>query len=214
MVDKRCGWPIGAGVVCGLAGIASLLAGCGANHEAPEELGTVEEAVTLRSLTITVPVGKRASDVAASGSSTLKVSDRGAMRIEGGGFPLASSLGSGTLELGADSVAGSLIAKGPVFLRERARVNGDLITGAAKTAQGSRTVVTGTVSQFADVQAKTWSRDISFPDATLGVVSLEPDKTRVLLPGAFSDLSVKHARSLKHQRPLDSGRFVGVIATA
>jgi hypothetical protein len=180
----------GAAVVA--AAVVLTLSGCGAHDDGEtESVGSVAEAITTRSLTVTVPAGKRASDVVASGASSLKLDDRSALRVTGGSFPFSSSLGSATLEVGADAITGSLTAKGPVFLRERARVNGDLITGGAKTAQGNQTVVTGSVSQFAPVTSKTWTRSISFPDTTLGPVSLEPNQTRVILPGAYDDLSIK-----------------------
>lgn len=188
--------------------VLAFLAGCAAlacsgrdgaeavNGQEEEAAGVLEQALTTRSLAITVPSGKRAKDVVASASATLKLSDRSALRISAGGFPFASALGNSTLELGADAVSGSLTAKGAIFLRERARVNGDLVSGGAKTAQGSQTVVTGTVAQFANVSAKTWSRDITFPDVTQGPVSLEPNTSRTLLPGAFSDLSLKSGAKL------------------
>jgi hypothetical protein len=176
--------------------LAMLAIGCaGANGDDSDHLGETSEALTTRTLSITVPAGVRPATLAVSASDTFKVSDRAALRILAGGYPLAASLGTSTLEVGADSNTGSLRARGNVFLRERGHVNGDLTTSGRLTRQNN-TFITGALSELASVPSKTWSRNVTFADVTQGAVNLEPDQTRTLSPGTYGALTVKSRAKL------------------
>lgn len=106
-------------------------------------------------------------------------------------FAPVSNAGSGELEVGTDTVIGSLTAAGPVDLRDRARVDGNAISGDA-IALGVASEVTGSSDAYADPSFLADSLPLPVPDGQRGSLLLEPDEEVDLEPGAYG---VVHAKS-------------------
>ena len=80
--------------------------------------------------TFQIPAGASATDFAIVTSNFADLADRVSLVTPTGGYAKLSSSGSYMTTLGVESHTGSLVSKGKVFLRERAHVHGDLVTGA------------------------------------------------------------------------------------
>jgi hypothetical protein len=181
-----------------------VLLGCAGTKTADPSLGETKQAVTGdTSLVAVAPAGVLRGTLAVSASSSLKVGDRSKI-VDASGAPASiASLGTGTLELGADSNVGDLWSKGPLFLRDRAKVSGSAEVAGTVTKQNA-TIITGGVvlnPTLASVAAATLGA--TFGTACGGNVSLEPDKVRTLSPDAYGDVSVKAGATLT----LKSGNY-------
>jgi hypothetical protein len=174
-----------------------VLLGCGGTETADPPLGETKQAATGdASLLAVAPVGILRGVLALSASGSLKIGDR-AKIVDANGAPASiASLGTGTLELGADSNVGDLWSKGPLFLRERAKVSGSAEVAGTVTRQNATIVTGGVVSNpnLASVTAATLGTTFGNPCG--GNVSLEPDKVRTLSPDTYGDVSVKAGATL------------------
>ena len=107
---------------------------------------------------------------------------------ETGAFGAASNVGSGVLRVGTDAKIGGLWSAGPVDLRDRAHIYGDVKApqvwkGNGVTIDGSTASSPGDVAPI-DIDA------FELPQSG-GDINLEPDTKRVLAPGSYGTLSVK-----------------------
>jgi hypothetical protein len=108
--------------------------------------------------------------------------------------PIANG-GSGQTTIGVTADTGDVFSAGPVWLRDRSRVDGNVVTSEKVTFQNEVTV-TGSVSQGAAVKLPDFSGcTASFPALTENV-NLEPDQTRSIDPGAYASVTAKSRSSL------------------
>jgi hypothetical protein len=129
-------------------------------------------------------------------SHGITIEDRAATRTVGGGFATLGNVGTGLVS-GVQSQTGSIITKGAVFLRDRAVVNGDIRAGGTITTQ-NLTTVTGSSTQNTTVSLPA-GRDLTgvvFPSSNAGPVTLAPDATRALAPGAYAAVMVNSRATL------------------
>ncbi|HXS15777.1 MAG TPA: hypothetical protein VN764_01225, partial [Polyangiaceae bacterium] len=102
-------------------------------------------------------------------------------------------------ELGADArITGNMSNRADVFARERSKIVGNLGTGGILIRQNpTQNIVTGTLSQNANLTTPTGTLQVpQFSATTRGDVSLEPNTTRNIRPGAYRHLSVKSRSTL------------------
>jgi len=102
-------------------------------------------------------------------------------------------------ELGADArITGNMSNRADVFARERSKIVGNLRTGGTLIRQNpTQNIVTGTLSQNANLTSPAGTLQVpQFSATTRGDVSLEPNTTRNIRPGAYRHLSVKSRSTL------------------
>jgi hypothetical protein len=181
-----------------------VLLACGETKTADPSLGETKQAATGdASLVAVAPAGVLRGAVALSAASSLKVGDRAKVMDASGAPASIASLGTGTLELGVDSNVGDLWSKGPLFLRDRSRVNGTAEVAGTVTRQNATTVTGGVLSNPNLVGVAAATLGATFGTPCGGQVSLEPGKVRTLSPDSYGDVSVKSGATLT----LKSGRY-------
>jgi hypothetical protein len=127
---------------------------------------------------------------------TLALADRVKVKRQDGTFAPVVNAGTVETNVGVEVQVGDVWSRAPVVLRERAHVNGSLRTMRTLTRQNA-TVVTGTITENGPLlQIPTLSLAVTFPTTNQGAVSLEPNTTKTIAPGAFADVSVKSGATL------------------
>jgi hypothetical protein len=101
----------------------------------------------------------------------------------------------GTVELGVETHAGEIRSLAPVFLRDRARVFGQVISSQGITMQNG--VLTEGLSPFSSVNlGPPIQRVVAAPAGGVNVM-LEPDRVLDLAPGSYGDVAVKSRSILR-----------------
>lgn len=145
-------------------------------------------------VSVAVPNGATLSTLALGTlGGPLRIEDRAAILTSGGGpAPVAAVLGP--TEIGANARVGSVFSSGDVELRDRARVDGLLVTdGGVRLSKSS--VVTGTISEHTPTRPLdvSWTANIPAPGEPIMV---EPDHARTLPPGSYASVHVKSRATL------------------
>jgi len=185
-------------VVSGLALCASVfIAGCSGPDHGVETARTSTLSQQLSTVVdVPFPPELISGGYAICATGSLKINDRATVKRPDGTFAPIMSMGTATTEIGADAKTGAVWSKGPVFLRERSQVQGSLLTGGTLSTQNG-TMVTGTVTQNANLQIPnmvTLRVTLPSPGAS---VSLEPNQSRDLGPGSYGAISVKSGATLR-----------------
>jgi hypothetical protein len=136
---------------------------------------------------VKLPSLASAANTIVAGGTSVDVRD--GVTLSGPAGLTLTSLGS--VELGADSVtAGDVRAVGNVFLRERAKIKGSLVSQTSYTHQNQWTVEGGV---FAPQSVSPYSDEpliVRYP-ASAQPISLEPDQQASFAPGAYTALTLK-----------------------
>jgi DNA-binding protein YbaB len=128
--------------------------------------------------------------------NSLELADRAQLERQDGRFAPAVSSGAAETNIGVEAQVGDLWSRGPVVLRERAHVNGSLRAKGAISRQND-TLVTGTITENGFLlQIPKLSFSVTFPSTNQGTVTVAPDQTRTLTPGAFGDVAVQSRATL------------------
>lgn len=159
---------------------------------------------TPRSLAFSLnfPVGTDLFQLGLLGQQGLTISDGARIQMVGGGFATSASVGTLATEVGVETQTGTVFSVPQVSLRDRAVVNGDVVT-SANVSCGTSTIsnnkitcsngarVTGLARPsvpLTPLQNLSWRVDYL---AGTTDVSLEPDTQRTLAPDAYTNLNVK-----------------------
>lgn len=153
---------------------------------------------------IELPPGMTAPGVMLGATEALTLNDRVQLTAPAPlPAPTSANLGTGALEVGVDASTGSLFAHGAVQLRDRARVQGSIITEGSVT-RGNGTIVTGTIRERTSVSPTNLAAwEVCLPVRHSGSVTLEPDQTRTLAPGNYGDMVLRS----RAQLALSSGQY-------
>jgi|GEM_PF-2651985 len=186
---------MGSLIAAGAAGVA--VHGC-AGQERQEEATVSATSQAIEASTVAfkvaVPAGLTGLDVVLGASGSLKIADRVKTVTLSGSPAQVSNTGSGQSEVGVDAVVGSLTSQGGVFLRNRAKVQGNLRTGATVTTQQGATVTGRTEQRATLTPYTTVSWNVDFGNRAGGDVTVSPDQSKTLTPGSYGAVSV-YARS-------------------
>ncbi len=126
----------------------------------------------------------------------MNLGDRTRLESPSGAPVNLTNFGEAVLNVGVEARVGSIVSQGPVFLRERARVDGS-VTTARYVQRQNQVNVTGTVTEFATLGLPPpLSITTPWPTSNQGPVNLEPDQQRSLVPGSFASVAVKSRSTL------------------
>jgi hypothetical protein len=182
--------------------VTTLLVACGDTASLDESLGVVEQAaisVPPASLTIALPDNMVPQAVPILATRTLVLKDRVAVRTKGGGYGTVVSTGTNRTDLGVEAKTGAVFSKPAVAINHRVRVEG-FVKSAGSVTLGQGAVVTGGVqasTPLGPLRSSTFQTAV--PPRTFGSHDVQPDKTLVLAPGGYANLSVK-GRATVHLR--------------
>jgi hypothetical protein len=133
----------------------------------------------------------------------LKINDRARILTLKGGYAAVLNLGTGETNLGVDSRTGTVLSKGAVRLRDRARVEGFVQSAASVTVDtpSQSPIASGKIPNLAfEIGRNNWAVSLPTPGSNLtgnsGAV-LSP------LPGSFGSVVVNSGATLT----LKSGRY-------
>jgi hypothetical protein len=126
----------------------------------------------------TVVVGPRIQT-----SQSFLVDDRARVLLpSSAGAPVASS-GAGPTRVGADTITGEILSVGPVSVRDRASIGGDVVSASSLDISASA-MVTGTRTAFGTVSLPPLPALPAFPPATGGDVTVNSG-TQSRSPGSY-----------------------------
>lgn len=141
------------------------------------------------------PAGKQPQQFAVVGIAGVDLEDRSrVLRAEG--YGAVANTSTGRITVGADAHSGSLLAKGDVFLRDRATVHGKLTFGGNRIVQNSWTVEGEQTTAPLTTASLRFTAKV--PTSALPLVRLEPNDVRPnpLPPGRYEGLDLKQNASL------------------
>lgn len=191
---------IGVASLVSVGATGVVFVGCSAREQREEStIAVASQAVEGNAVNFSVafPVGLTGLDLVLSADASLKIDDRVKTVTLSGAPAQIANTGTGQTEIGADAAVGSLTSQGNVFLRNRAKVLGNVRTGGVVSYQQGASI-TGRTEEHATLtpNAKvTWSVD--FGNATGGDVSLEPDQKKAIGPGSYGVISTKAGSTLR-----------------
>jgi hypothetical protein len=175
-----------------LTALVSVALTLGCAREVPNESGgTAKQAqIFERTLSFTLPPLTASQSVALGATKSLVVRDRSEVRVPSGGYATISNLAAGgASSVGINAKVGNLWSVPSVALRP-----GSIVTGFVKTSGVADpkidATVTGGITENLPITPELRTRKVVFPNATQNV-ELEPNQTRVLLPGSYLKLNVK-----------------------
>lgn len=114
-----------------------------------------------------------------------------------GGTADLVNAGLGQTTIGSAASVQNVISRGFVTLRDRAHVNGNIVTSKSTIGRQNGIVISGTVSTNASLSLPDLGAcTVSFP-ALGGAILLPPGTSRNLPPGAYGDTSVQSRSTLR-----------------
>lgn len=126
-------------------------------------------------------------------SNGLDIRDRALVKVEGGGYALLSNSGAGLTRIGVEAHTGGLSSFGPVDLRDRSRVHGNLYRSATP-ALGNNVIIDGQqLSFFGLPPVPAVAPTFPSPGAA---VTLGPDQTATISAGSFGAITVSSRATL------------------
>ena len=161
--------------------------------EATADTSTRSSALVVEHrLTFRLPEHTNPRDFAVIANESADLADRAQLVTPTGGFARLSAAGTATTSLGSKAHSGHVVARGKVFLREEARVHGNVVTGSILEKQAHWTI-DGTLTQNANITFKPFEIVATFPDARRSAISLEPSQTLAtpIEPAYYAGLAVK-----------------------
>lgn len=174
-----------------------LVAACTRDVDERRSLQKTQQSITTpRELSLQLPRGAPLHQVALAASSSLNVGSEALIRQQAGLAMIASS-GSGDTDVGNDSKVGSVISVGPVTLRNRVLVSGDVRTEATSVKTGTGVTVSGVVETSAALSPPVpfaWTIDFAMGTDD---VRVEAGVDRTLAAGAYRDVRVEGGGTLR-----------------
>ena len=141
---------------------------------------------------VRLPSATSVANVVVAGTTSVTIRD--GVSFTGPNGLTVASLGS--TDLGADSVtAGDVRSVGNVFLRERANVNGAVVSQTGWTHQTQWTVAGGIFAPQSLAPTLDDTLVVQYPASTQSL-SVEPDQQASASPGAFTTLTLKSRAKL------------------
>jgi|GEM_PF-3292442 len=184
--------------------LANAIQGCETQH--PGETETVSASVQAIqsefSVSLGFPSGFDQSNVALYSTQSLRIADAVQVKSADGVYAAAVNTGTSTLQVGAEGSTGTLLSGGPIVLNSRSTVNGNAQAGSTITVQDGVTITGRRLPNTPLGGLSKLRYSVQFPTAKSGL-SLEPDRTATLSPGAYTSLIVK-SRSVVR---LGSGKY-------
>ncbi len=203
---KPCGQAATRRLLVGLLGSLTLaLVGCSGESEPPSGVGVSQRtqasqaALEVIEASFELPVGITREAAVLASATTVTLADGVLVTAPSGAHVVA--VGSGRSEFGADATLGSssasvsIVSGGDLWLRERARINGNASLAGVMTRQNG-TIVTGTLAQHAPLALDGPMRLDAHYRAGSAPVALEPDTARTVPEGIYGALSVKSRATL------------------
>ncbi|MEK7394579.1 MAG: neuraminidase-like domain-containing protein, partial [Fibrobacterota bacterium] len=105
--------------------------------------------------------------------------------------PLLVNWGSGTVDVGADSVTGSVLSVGPVTLRDRAKVDGSVETAATVTKSNGASVTGQTVERTTLQLPATPTISVTWPTSSKYGFTVESGTSASKVAGAYGNIVVR-----------------------
>jgi hypothetical protein len=174
-----------------------LVAACTRDVDDRRSLQKTRQGITTpRELSLQLPRGAPLHQVALAATSSLSIGSEALIRQQAGLAMIASS-GVGDTDVGNDSRVGSVISVGPVTLRNRVLVAGDVRTEATSVKTGTGVTVSGAVETSAAISpplAFAWTIDFAVGSDD---VRVEAAVDRTLAPGAYRDVRVEGGGTLR-----------------
>ena len=155
-------------------------------------------------LSLEVPLGSALHQLVLGATRSLRIAD-GVLVTSSDATrtPDVSSTGSDETNIGADAeLGGTVWSVGPVKLRDRAVVAGDVVTESEFRHDNEWTVAGAGVEGDVLTPATRYAWTVEFPPATTPI-SLEPGQQQAPNPGAFTSVSIKQNATLS----LSSGTY-------
>lgn len=118
----------------------------------------------------------------------LTLADRVRTVGPGGPAPVMSS-GSALTYVGTDTVVGSISSIGPVDLRDRARIEGQVVSAGSVMQRNAVVVRDGVERNVGLALSNLASLSVAFPPAGTAV-TLQPDQVRQLAPGSYGAVNL------------------------
>lgn len=185
-VIQTDGVPLAAPVAVSATGQVSLLPG----------LHVVQWSATDEHGNVTTATQSLLLAACMSAINGMNLGDRTRLESPSGAPVNLTNFGEAVLNVGVEARVGSIVSQGPVFLRERARVDGS-VTTARYVQRQNQVIVTGTVTEFATLALPPpLSITTPWPTSNQGPVNLEPDQQQSLAPGSFTSVAVKSRSTL------------------
>ncbi len=179
--------------------LAIGLGGCGPEASVgslggdPEAVREKLDAVTVdpaATFAVKLPTQVAVPDSVLTASGTINFNDRATV-LSASGKGAISTTGTGRLTVGHDAKPRKVVANATATIRDRAKINGDLIVAGAATI-GNQVQVFGTQQLGANVDEQpVFQVPVLIPDVVLGNVNLEPDLHQTLEPAKYGTVSVK-----------------------
>ncbi len=150
-----------------------------------------DDAVEGSTFTLALPEGVGLHSVALGATDAVTLGDAVIVSAATPGTPLSiTSVGDGETNLGTDTqIPGDVISVGTVKLRDRAIVEGNVVTGA-DFRHDSVWTVDGDVTQAVNLKPfTTYNWDVEFPPSNTSYLA-GPQQTKTVAPGAYASLNV------------------------
>ncbi|HEX7027762.1 MAG TPA: S8 family serine peptidase [Gammaproteobacteria bacterium] len=133
--------------------------------------------------TVQIPVSESVENVAVGAMEKLRIASGAKILDNGGQGALIVNSGSQSTLNDVESKTGSVVSLAGVDIRDRAIVDGDIVS-AQSIALGNNTSVSGVQTSNAAIDIRTLSWSVEFP-ASLNDFILTPDSEGILHPGAY-----------------------------
>jgi hypothetical protein len=130
------------------------------------------------------------------GANTVRVQDRVRLVNRGGGAGRIGNRGGSSTQVGVASRVGDIASVARVLLRDRAVVNGELVTGGLLERQ-SGVVITGAVLENQTVILPSLTPFLASFPPLMNDVTVERGPVVILAPGAYRNVTVKCGARLR-----------------
>lgn len=126
------------------------------------------------------------------GSNSVSLADRA--KVNSGAIV---SLGSNTARVGTDALVTTILSKGPIEVRDRSRVTGELVSQRSIRLGSRVSVPAGAVRQYTSPALGSFP-ELNVENFNVGNtnVRLEPGRSQTLSPGRFSSINVASRATL------------------
>lgn len=184
----------------GALALVLAVAGCSeAGSGSDGDIRTYHAAMMLdeaAQFSLQVPSSVSVASTAIGASEWLKWDDRAKMVADGNDGVIHTS-GLGGLEVGHDATPRSVVAFGSATVRDRAKIDGNLVV-QGQAQLGSSVQVFGSQVLGATVELdEGFTVPVFIPDDWGGDVHLEPDQQETLSPALYGTVAVKSRATLK-----------------
>ena len=171
-----------------------------ADRDTVDVVSAVTTNQTLSQLHLDLPNGTTPGRFVVAAAGSLKIDDRALLRDSMGQSADASNTGTTITQVGVSGKVGDLFSQASVDLRGNAIVDGSLTT-AGGLSQQPGSVIKGAVktgTPITPLAVSSWSPVV--PSGTGSNLTLQPNQTQTINPGAYAQVTV-NAGAVLHLRP-------------